>query len=121
MSLTSGRGAFEPFDIHTQKPATIEGIVSRNTAAYPVDRFSENVFKYVRKGHVKTDEHWTRNWKRAKLKQEGGVYVNYCLGLKLAALPRNYIADLVAFGNSVRSAWIRLFFKSATNLIFSIT
>lgn len=77
LSLAADRGSFEPFDIHTEKPTTIEGIVSRNTDAYTVDRFSENVFKYVRKGHVKTDEHWTRNWKRARLNQEGGRYVDY--------------------------------------------
>lgn len=23
--------------------------------------------KWVRKGHVQTDEHWTRNWKKAKI------------------------------------------------------
>ncbi|WP_207423032.1 RNA ligase family protein [Desertivirga brevis] len=77
LNLASGRGIFEPFDIKTGKPTTIEGIVSRNTQSYSVDSFSENVFKYVRKGHVKTDEHWTRNWKRAKLNQEGGNYVDY--------------------------------------------
>jgi len=32
-----------------------------------VGEFAHNVFKYVRKGHVKTDEHWTRHWKRARL------------------------------------------------------
>lgn len=77
LHLASGRGTFEPFDIHTQKPTTIEGIVSRNKSGYPGDQFSNNIFKYVRKGHVKTDEHWTRSWKRAGLKQEGGNYVGY--------------------------------------------
>ena len=47
-----------------------EGIVSRNSGEYSVNEFAHNVFKYVRKGHVKTDEHWTRNWKRAKLTWE---------------------------------------------------
>jgi hypothetical protein len=50
----------------------MEGIVTRNAGRYPVDAFAENVFKYVHKGHVKTDEHWTRYWKRAQLKNEGG-------------------------------------------------
>lgn len=63
---------FDSYDVTTQKPCTIEGIVSRNTAEYPVDDFAVNVLKYVRKGHVKTDEHWTRNWKRAALKHEKG-------------------------------------------------
>jgi len=47
-----------------------EGVVSRNSEEYSVSEFAHNVFKYVRKGHVKTDEHWTRNWKRAKLTWE---------------------------------------------------
>lgn len=46
---------------------TKEGIVTRNYNEFPVDNFKENVFKYVRKGHVQTDEHWARNWKRAPL------------------------------------------------------
>lgn len=54
----------------TQKDCTCEGIVSRNINEYPVSEFEHNVFKYVRRGHVKTDEHWTRNWQRAKLTWE---------------------------------------------------
>jgi len=63
---------FDSFDVRTQKTCTIEGIVSRNSAEYPVDDFALNVLKYVRKGHVKTNEHWTRNWKRAALLHEKG-------------------------------------------------
>ena len=48
----------------------MEGIVSRNANTFGVDAFKQNVFKYVRKDHVKTDEHWTRRWKRAPLKGE---------------------------------------------------
>lgn len=44
-----------------------EGLVIRNTGGFLVDDFEHNVLKYVRKNHVKTDEHWTRNWKKAKL------------------------------------------------------
>lgn len=47
-----------------------EGIVTRNYNDFPVDTFKENVFKYVRKDHVQTDEHWVRNWKRAVLVHE---------------------------------------------------
>jgi hypothetical protein len=54
----------------------MEGVVSRNTDEYAATAFAQNVFKYVRKGHVKTDEHWTRNWKRASLINEGGKYVD---------------------------------------------
>ena len=54
-------------DTLLEQDCSREGVVSRNINEYPVSEFAHNVFKYVRKGHVKTDEHWTRNWKRAKL------------------------------------------------------
>ena len=54
-------------DVLTEKDCTREGVVSRNINEYPVADFARNVFKYVRKGHVKTEEHWTRNWKCARL------------------------------------------------------
>lgn len=44
-----------------------EGLVLRNFNAFPTADFKYNVLKYVRKNHVQTDEHWTRNWKRAAL------------------------------------------------------
>lgn len=58
---------FNSFDTVTETACSREGIVSRNTGEYDIKDFSHNVFKYVRKGHVKTDVHWIRNWKRAKL------------------------------------------------------
>jgi len=58
---------FGSCDIHTEQPCSMEGIVTRNMGEYAVSDFVHNVFKYVRKNHVKTDEHWTRNWKRASL------------------------------------------------------
>lgn len=61
---------FGSIDTQTGLESTREGIVSRNTEEYTVNDFSRNVFKYVRKGHVKTSEHWTRNWKRAQLSWE---------------------------------------------------
>ena len=60
-------GIFGSIDTQTGENCTREGIVSRNMDEYPVNDFAHNVFKYVRKGHVKTTEHWTRNWRRAKL------------------------------------------------------
>lgn len=67
----AGAGSnLDSYDVQTGKPCTREGIVSRNMAAYPVAALGENVFKYVRKGHVKTDEHWTHHWKRASLLHE---------------------------------------------------
>jgi hypothetical protein len=68
--LVSQPGTFGSVDVQTQKPCTMEGVVTRNTNAYDVSDFRSNVFKYVRKGHVKTDEHWIRNWRRAPLKHE---------------------------------------------------
>ncbi|MBR6907987.1 2'-5' RNA ligase [bacterium] len=44
-----------------------EGVVIRLTSEFPIDDFSKCVCKWVRPGHVQTDEHWTKNWKRAKL------------------------------------------------------
>jgi hypothetical protein len=61
---------FQSLDIHTDEACTMEGIVSRNADEYLVGNLKKNVFKYVRKNHVKTDAHWTRNWKRTPLKWE---------------------------------------------------
>ena len=58
---------FGSVDTFTKETCTMEGVVSRNAAAFAVTDFKHQVFKYVRKGHVKTDQHWSRNWKRAPL------------------------------------------------------
>lgn len=76
LSIVSGSGTLNPFDAYTGLPVTMEGIVTRNAAGYDCNDFNNNVFKYVRKGHVKTDQHWTRNWNRAPLNQ-GGINVDY--------------------------------------------
>ena len=70
LNLVQHQSGFQSIDVHTQQPCSMEGIVSRNMAEYSVTDFKKNVFKYVRKDHVKTDEHWTRNWKRARLSWE---------------------------------------------------
>lgn len=44
-----------------------EGIVVRNAEAFHNGDFAKNVMKWVRQGHVTTDSHWTRNWKKARL------------------------------------------------------
>ncbi len=67
IQLATATSLFQSIDVHTSAACAREGIVSRNIAAYPVNAFMQNVFKYVRKDHVKTDAHWTRNWKRASL------------------------------------------------------
>ena len=68
------RSDFDSFDVATQQSCSMEGVVTRNANEYAVDAFAANVCKYVRKGHVKTDEHWTKNWKRARLIGEGGEH-----------------------------------------------
>ena len=47
-----------------------EGIVMRLADSFPITEFPHYVCKWVRPNHVQTDEHWTRNWKRAKLRDE---------------------------------------------------
>jgi len=47
-----------------------EGVVARIQEEFPNDMFYNSVYKYVRAKHVKTDEHWSKNWRRAKLESE---------------------------------------------------
>ncbi|WP_156293068.1 RNA ligase family protein [Serratia oryzae] len=63
-------GCFAPHDVHTGLPCSMEGIVTRNAAEFPVVQFPHQVFKYVRKNHVKTDRHWRVNWQRARMAHE---------------------------------------------------
>ena len=72
-SLASQSSVFGSTDPRTGAYCTTEGLVCRNADAYPVSKFKQNVFKYVRKGHVQTDEHWTKSWKRTKLIWERGT------------------------------------------------
>lgn len=70
LNIVKNESTFGSIDTITEKNCSMEGIVSRNINEYDVDKFKNNVFKYVRKNHVKTDEHWSRNWKRSKLISE---------------------------------------------------
>lgn len=70
LALAQAQSVFGSYDVHTKQACSREGIVSRNIHEYPVDDLGQHVFKYVRKGHVRTDEHWTRHWKRARLNHE---------------------------------------------------
>jgi hypothetical protein len=47
-----------------------EGVVARVARELLDDEFATHVFKWVRKDHVQTTEHWTRNWRRAPLGYE---------------------------------------------------
>lgn len=46
-----------------------EGFVMRLAKRFTDDHFSASTAKYVRAGHVQTDEHWTRNWKPAAIQR----------------------------------------------------
>jgi hypothetical protein len=58
----------ESLELDTQVPK--EGVVVRLAGAFESEDFDQSVFKWVRANHVQTDEHWTRNWKRAPLEHE---------------------------------------------------
>lgn len=47
-----------------------EGMVIRMFDEFNCDMFYNSVFKYVREKHVKTDQHWSKNWKRSLLNYE---------------------------------------------------
>lgn len=47
-----------------------EGFVVRLAGEFHNDMFYNSLSKFVRQKHVKTDEHWIKNWKRAKLYHE---------------------------------------------------
>lgn len=44
-----------------------EGVVARTYDEFPVDMFSKMLIKWVRKGHVSTNKHWTKSWRKATL------------------------------------------------------
>lgn len=44
-----------------------EGCVVRLASSFEDDDFSKSLLKIVRKDHVTTDTHWTKNWRRSKL------------------------------------------------------
>ena len=48
---------------------TREGVVVRTAGAFPAGDFAEHMCKSVRKGHVQTDEHWTRRWRRCAIER----------------------------------------------------
>ncbi len=73
IELSSQESVFGSVDVDDNSIiCTREGVVSRNIEEYSVEDFGKNVFKYVRKNHIKTadTQHWTRNWKRARLQHE---------------------------------------------------
>jgi len=67
-------GLLGGYDPNTGKPCS-EGFVIRNKAGFETNNGDllveynefDNLFKLVRASHVKTDVHWTKTWKPAKL------------------------------------------------------
>jgi hypothetical protein len=47
-----------------------EGYVVRVKRSFPVEQFEYHVGKWVRSGHVQTDEHWLRKWEKEGEKNE---------------------------------------------------
>ena len=45
-----------------------EGIVIRLAESFDDADFSTSLMKWVRKGHVTTSEHWTKTWRKARIK-----------------------------------------------------
>ena len=64
------------FEKYKQKQnREVEGFVIRNVDSFHYDDFSKNVAKYVRKNHVQTNEHWTKNWKPNKVDEWRNVNI----------------------------------------------
>ena len=60
------------FEKEMAKPSLLggerEGLVMRLARGFYRESFPDVVCKVVRENHVQTDEHWSKNWKRCKLK-----------------------------------------------------
>jgi len=52
------RRAIASLHVPHRDDATREGYVVRLAEAFPMDAFGRSVAKYVRRGHVRTDQHW---------------------------------------------------------------
>lgn len=67
-NIISNPSELGSIDAKTKEVCNMEGLVTRNIDEFPVGDNgsinSEHVFKWVREGHVKTDEHWSKNWER---------------------------------------------------------
>ncbi|EFC45507.1 predicted protein [Naegleria gruberi] len=48
----------------------LEGFVIKSTQTFANKDFERNIAKYVRKGHIQTDENWGKTWKSAKINYE---------------------------------------------------
>jgi hypothetical protein len=46
---------------------TREGFVLRLREGFEFDQFGQNACKFVRANHVQTDQHWKKNWRKARI------------------------------------------------------
>lgn len=65
-SLVAQQSRLGGFDIHTKIPQ-MEGCVARRRSAFKDADFEKSLLKYVRAGHVQSEEHWQKNWKKATI------------------------------------------------------
>ena len=49
-----------------------EGVVLRIERGFPAEKFSVNVCKSVRTGHVQTNVHWTQKWRPCRIARHAG-------------------------------------------------
>jgi hypothetical protein len=72
LSIVDNPSTLGSIDFNSKEPCLMEGVVVKNADAYlSSDNGRINytdVWKYVRKDHVKSDEHWSKNWQVAQLK-----------------------------------------------------
>lgn len=73
LNIVKNQSTFGSLDSASRTSCRMEGIVTRNVEEYAASQFKLNVFKYVRKDHVKTDVHWSAKPKRATLLHERPV------------------------------------------------
>jgi hypothetical protein len=57
-------------DVNEMAGRESEGYVVRVKRSFPVEQFEYHVGKWVRSGHVQTDEHWLRKWEKEGEKNE---------------------------------------------------
>ena len=69
LELVEQPSALDARDIETDKPM-MEGLVCRIQNSFNIHSFPQSILKWVRENHVKSDAHWTKNWKRQPLKWE---------------------------------------------------
>lgn len=69
---TDSKGLKEIISILVEGGSTLggqmEGVVVKTPNSYTDEEWEWSIAKWVRKGHVQTSEHWTRSWKKAKIK-----------------------------------------------------